>query len=284
MHATNGLNVLELPVFPYLYISQLIDMFKAIVYTLFISLFARGFCANAMTAPFLTVVQKADKSIVYQSEQLVIQRLSEHTFVHISYLQTETFGNVPCNGMIVIANGEASIYDTPTNDQASEELIEFLEKKMNCHVTAVVATHFHNDCVGGLNSFHQHGIPSYASERTLNLIKRDSSAIAPNHSFEDHFDVATGGLTVHISYFGEGHTTDNVVAYLSEDRVLFGGCLVKELGAGKGYLGDANTAEWSETVGKIAAHYPDLRIVIPGHGAVGGKKLLRYTIQLFEER
>lgn len=259
-------------------------MFKVLVSALFISLFAAGFYTGAMTSSSLNLVQKADKSIVYQSEQLVIQRLSEHTFVHISYLQTETFGNVPCNGMIVISNGEASIYDTPTNDQASEELIEFLEKKMNCRVTAVVATHFHNDCLGGLNSFHKHGIPSYASERTLNFVKRDSSATVPNHSFEDHLDLVTGGLTIHISYFGEGHTADNVVAYLSEDRVLFGGCLVKEMGAGKGYLGDANTAQWSETVGKIAAHYPDLRIVIPGHGAIGGKKLLRYTIRLFEER
>lgn len=31
---------------------------------------------------------------------------------------------------------------------------------------------------------------------------------------------------------------------------MFGGCLIKELDAGKGYLGDANVADWSSTVEK----------------------------------
>ena len=257
-------------------------MLKAIISTLIVLQSVTGIYACTQPCSTLSAEKTGSKSPVYVSEQLVIQRLSEHTFVHTSYLQTESFGNVPCNGMIVISDGEASIFDTPTNDRASDELIEFIEKKLKCRIRAVVATHFHNDCVGGLKSFHDHDIPSYASTRTFNLLTKDSSTTIPNHHFDDHFDLVTGSLTVHISYFGEGHTTDNVVAYLSEDKALFGGCLVKELGAGKGYLGDANTAQWSETVEKIAAHYPDLRIVIPGHGEVGGKKLLRYTIRLFE--
>jgi metallo-beta-lactamase class B len=58
--------------------------------------------------------------------------------------------------------------------------------------------------------------------------------------------------------------------------------LIKELEATKGYLGDANIAQWSNTVERIKEQYPNIKIVIPGHGAIGGKDLLDYTIQLFK--
>jgi len=73
--------------------------------------------------------------------------------------------------------------------------------------------------------------------------------------------------------------------------VLFGGCLIKELDASKGYLGDAskgylgdaNVKAWSNTVTKIKKAYPKLQIVVPGHGAIGNQALLDYTIKLFNQ-
>ena len=63
--------------------------------------------------------------------------------------------------------------------------------------------------------------------------------------------------------------------------MLFGGCLIKELEASKGYLGDAYVPQWSETVQRVKEAYPDVKIVIPGHGAYGDTALLNYTIKLF---
>ena len=63
---------------------------------------------------------------------------------------------------------------------------------------------------------------------------------------------------------------------------MFGGCLVKELKASKGYLGDANLTEWSNTVEKVKNAYPNVAIVVPGHGEYGNQKLLDYTINLFK--
>ena len=53
-------------------------------------------------------------------------------------------------------------------------------------------------------------------------------------------------------------------------------------GASKGFLGDANTEAWSETVRKIEQTYPGAKIVIPGHGKWGGTELFDYTIKLFD--
>ncbi len=71
--------------------------------------------------------------------------------------------------------------------------------------------------------------------------------------------------------------------YIPGEKVLFGGCLIKEVGAGKGNLGDANTEEWPDTVRKIKQAYPEVKYVVPGHGKVGGLELLDYTIGRFEE-
>jgi metallo-beta-lactamase class B len=90
-----------------------------------------------------------------------------------------------------------------------------------------------------------------------------------------------GDESIIVKFFGEGHTKDNVVGYFPSEHVLFGGCLIKELDASKGYLGDATIAEWSLTVERIKKEYPNLKIVVPGHGEHGDGKLLDYTIQLF---
>jgi metallo-beta-lactamase class B len=65
--------------------------------------------------------------------------------------------------------------------------------------------------------------------------------------------------------------------------VIFGGCLIKEVGAGKGNLADANTIDWSNTVRKIRDEYPDVKRIVPGHGQPGGIELLDYTIKLFDK-
>ena len=63
---------------------------------------------------------------------------------------------------------------------------------------------------------------------------------------------------------------------------MFGGCLIKEVGVGKGNLEEANAEKWSETVTEVKKKYPNAKKIIPGHGKIGGIELLDYTIKLFE--
>lgn len=216
----------------------------------------------------------------HRSEQLIISRIGEHSLIHTSYHQTEDFGNVPCNGLIVYHSGQTVIFDTPTQDAAAEELIRWVKDSLKCTVMAVVPTHFHVDCLGGLDAFHAQGIPSYANAKTIELATANGAAV-PQHSFNDSIAFTLGDEQVEAKFFGEGHTADNVVGYFPADRVLFGGCLIKELDASKGYLGDANVAAWSGTVERVKQAYPDVRLVVPGHGAHGDGRLLDYTRDLF---
>lgn len=221
--------------------------------------------------------------MVYQSENLIIKKLSIHTYLHISFLDTDDFGRVACNGMLVVNENKAIVFDTPTDNKGSIELIDFITGNLESEITAVIPTHFHGDCVGGLEAFEQQNIPMYATRQTVKLLKKNGQKFTqPVNEFGTNLTLDLGGVKVHARYFGEGHTKDNIVGYFPADEALFGGCLIKSEGAGKGYLGDANTSDWPETVRKVKIQYQEAETVIPGHGKPGGKELLDYTIKLFE--
>ncbi|MCC3215006.1 subclass B1 metallo-beta-lactamase [Chryseobacterium sp. X308] len=218
---------------------------------------------------------------IYESKNLIITQISENSFIHTSFKQTNDFGNVPCNGLIVKDHHETIVFDTPTNDKSSEELIQWINEKLDSRIMAIVPTHFHDDSLGGLMAFHKKNIPSYAYAKTIELAKENNFVI-PENSFNDSVILKVGNKDVIAKFFGEGHTKDNAVGYFPGENILFGGCLLKELEAGKGYLGDANVSAWSNTVEKVKKEYPDVKIVVPGHGEYGDGKLLDYTITLFK--
>jgi metallo-beta-lactamase class B len=223
-------------------------------------------------------------STVYQSDRLIIQQLSPHLYQHISFLQTQTFGRVDCNGMIVVNEKEAIVFDTPANDESATELIAFITTQLNSTVTAVIPTHFHEDCVAAWETFQAHNIPGYATHNTVQLLLSKGRTFSkPLTTFEDSLALPIGDKTVYAQYFGEGHTTDNIIGYFPADNAMFGGCLIKSMGATKGNLEDANVDAWSATVKKIKQKFPETRIVIPGHGKPGTDELLEYTIKLFED-
>lgn len=218
--------------------------------------------------------------VVYKSYDLIITQIAENSFEHTSFKQTNDFGNVPCNGLIVRDSNEAIVFDTPTNNKNSDELINWIEKTIHCQINAIIPTHFHDDCLGGLKTFHEHDIPSYAYFKTIELAN-ENNYVVPKNSFTDSLTLKVGSEIIIVKFFGEGHTKDNVVGYFPCENIMFGGCLIKEKNASKGYLADANIIDWATTVEKVKKEYPNAKIIIPGHGKYGNQKLLDYTIKLF---
>jgi metallo-beta-lactamase class B len=220
---------------------------------------------------------------VYKSNDLIITQVAPNSFIHTSFLQTNDFGNVPCNGLIVRNSNETIIFDTPTHDESSEELIRWVNQALGCKINAIIPTHFHNDCLAGLQAFNDHHIPSYAHVKTI-AVAKENKYVVPQNGFSDSLTLNVGNEKIMARYFGEGHTKDNIVGYFPSENVLFGGCLIKEMNASKGFLGDANVEIWSSTVEDIKKRFPDVEIVVPGHGNHGDSSLLDYTINLFRTR
>lgn len=228
-------------------------------------------------------MHSVDDLTIYKTEVLIIKKLSSHVYQHISFLNTDDYGKVGCNGMLVVNENEGVVFDTPTDNKSSLELINFVVNELKSEIIALVPTHFHEDCIGGIKAFEEYDVPTYVTHQTVELFKDDNQN--PSKSiieFDNELIIGIGSKKVYVEYFGEGHTIDNVIGYFPEDNAMFGGCLIKEEGASKGYLGDANTSQWSQTVRKIKLKYPKMEIVIPGHGKRGGNELFDYTMDMFE--
>ena len=223
-----------------------------------------------------------DKSTIYDSPSLKVKKISEHAFIHTSFLETKDYGKVPCNGMVLISDNEAVVLETPVDDEVSEELIKWIEEEKGAEIKAVIVHHFHIDCLGGLGAFHQRKIPSFATQLTIDMAQRNGYEL-PLYAMKSGHHTPFGNEKISSHYFGPAHTVDNVVSYFGGEKLLFGGCMIKSLNASKGNTSDADLIQWPDTVAKIKTSYPELITVVPGHGKEGGSELLDYTIDLFSQ-
>ncbi|MEO9966338.1 MAG: subclass B1 metallo-beta-lactamase [Reichenbachiella sp.] len=226
--------------------------------------------------------ENKEDQIVYISDQLEIYAIAPQAYVHKSYLQTDDYGKVGCNGLIYVDKDQSIIFDTPADTTATRELIEFLEQQLKTKISAIIPTHSHGDCLAGLSVAHDMGIPSFGETLTVELAK-EAGETEPMVRFDGEITIPVGDSEVWIGGVGEGHTRDNVIAYMPTIDVMFGGCLVKSLGASEGYTGEANLSEWSNTIEKIKKKFPKTKLVVPGHGKWGDQELLEYTAILFRQ-
>ena len=179
---------------------------------------------------------------------------------------------------MIVCKGMKRYFDTPT-EMKLRELINWLTQSLKCKIIAVVPTHYHIDNLGGLEEFHRQGIISYAYNKTIQIAKENGSTI-PKQGFDKYLNLNIGNEAVHIEFCGEGHTCDNIIGYFPLEDIMFGGCLIKEAGAGKGNLAEANV---EEVVGNGKKSKDEISKVkkLYGHGNPR-IELLDYTIELFE--
>ena len=89
------------------------------------------------------------------------------------------------------------------------------------------------------------------------------------------------GRGFELFYPGAGHTRDNLVVWIPEAKLLFGGCLIKEEGARHiGNVTDADLQGWPGAIKNLQRRYPGVELVIPGHGRPGGPQALENTLAL----
>jgi metallo-beta-lactamase class B len=223
-------------------------------------------------------VSAQERSEILLNSDLMLIPLSENVYLHRSYKEYPS-GRFGSNGLILITGNQAIMIDTPVNDSLTAQLLKYFSDQ-GIDFRAVIPTHWHDDCLGGLNAAHQAGIESYGLNLTLKLAK-EHGYVPPEIGFDDSLTFDLEGKTVECSYLGAGHSRDNIVVWIPSEKVLFGGCLVKALSArGLGNIADADIAAWPLTIKRVMDKYPNARYVIPGHGDFGGLELLDHTLNL----
>ncbi|TLX75029.1 subclass B1 metallo-beta-lactamase [Labilibacter sediminis] len=224
---------------------------------------------------------KDEKIFIDKDLQLI--HLKDSVFVHITWHNSKKWGRFSSNGLIVAINGKAVMVDTAMDNETTGQLYNYLKNKMNIEITQFIAGHFHDDCIGGIDFLHSKGVESLVGDLTMEQCKKHGLTL-PTESFNKSKMIDFNGRKLEAHYYGGGHTADNIVVWLPGEEILFGGCLIKASSArGIGNLSDAVLEDWDGTVEKVKKAYPDVGIVIPGHGNYGGAELLSHTIKVVQD-
>jgi metallo-beta-lactamase class B len=233
-------------------------------------------CKSARVSPTTTEIRI--------SNDIVLHPIAEGVWVHTTFSDVPGYGRVPANGLVVIDGREAMLIDLPWTDELTAVLCDWIAMSHGATVTTVVPTHFHEDCMGGLAEAHRRGVVSYGLDQTIEIAKQRGLPV-PKVPYHDGITVRCGRATAVVTYFGAGHTTDNVVVWLPKQNVLFAGCLVKSLDSNSlGNTKDGDLAAYPATLRKVQAAYPQARIMVPGHGDWGGPGLIEHTLRLCGEK
>lgn len=214
------------------------------------------------------------------NSDLLITSLSENTYMHVSWSESEQFGRFSSNGMIYLANGKAYLFDSPVSEEQTTNLLRWIKDSLKADVAAFVPNHWHDDCMGGLAVIKQLGIPSFACNLTCEEAKKHGLPV-PDSSFTDSLVFGSGEHRMICRYLGPGHTIDNIIVWIPSENILFAGCMVKALASkSPGYTADADMEQWPVTLKKVLDTFHGNILVIPGHGEPGGRELIEHTISL----
>jgi glyoxylase-like metal-dependent hydrolase (beta-lactamase superfamily II) len=216
--------------------------------------------------------------------------------------------------VIEMEDSEIVLIDTPYTYDATKELVEWIRGLAGAETKlTAVNTGFHFDNLGGNQYLAEQGIPIYGTVKTADMIQKKGeksrnwflqSLQAPKDkryydAFKDQVYVpptevidldkgeekklSFGEESLILYYPGESHSPDNITVYCPEKKLLFGGCMIKEMSAySLGNTDDANLDEWPVSIERLKAKYNEnnVKAIIPGHGRAGDIHLLDKTLEL----
>ena len=210
-----------------------------------------------------------------------VQRLAPNVWRHVSFKLLPGLGPVPANGVVVATGDGALVIDTAWNSEQGAVILDWAEKEIG-PVRAVIVTHAHDDRLGGLEESSQRGIPSFALAETSRLAA-EAGWPPIREPIDSGYSLASFGVRGEVYFPGAGHTVDNATVWLEDQRLLVGSCLVRSANATSlGNIEQADLESWPEAIARLQERYPEVLIVVPGHGDPGGPELLSRTRELSE--
>jgi metallo-beta-lactamase class B len=224
------------------------------------------------------------------------------------YVVTHSFP-WPHNSLAVeMSNTEILLVDTPYTPEATNELLQWIDKKYGSRQITAINTGYHYDNLGGNEALLKAGIKVYGSDaiptmlnehrealRTLTLswltdtkyseyyeAHKKLKYIPPNHLFplNTGLELSFGAERVDIYFPGPTHTPENVVVYFKEREILFGGCMILA-GESIGNTSDADMKAWPQSIENLKKFV--FTLLIPGHGDRMDRELLNHTQELLSK-
>lgn len=163
-------------------------------------------------------------------------------------------------------------------------------------ITEVIDTNYHPDRAGGNAYFKSIGAKIISTEMTRELMKTGwdgvvgathkvypgypvRPAVLPDAVYPGDFALQDGNVKA--IYIGPSHTPDGIFVYFPKEKILYGGCILKEQ---LGSLAYANIEEYPKTLRKLQKLNLDFTTIIAGHySPIHGPELIDQYIGLLAQ-
>jgi cyclase len=226
-----------------------------------------------------------------------VEEVADRVF---AYVQPDGSWWINNTGFLVADDGVTAI-DTCSTERRTRTFLDAVRDVSEAPIRLVVNTHHHGDHTHG--NYLTHPAAIVAHERCRELILEtgilhvpgvwddvdwgDLEVAPPIVTFDDTLTVYSGDTRVELHYIGTpAHTTNDVVTWLPEQRVLYAGDLV--FNGGTPFVLMGSLAGALESVQRLRSF--DAEVVVPGHGEVCDLSALdrieayyRFVDQLAEE-
>lgn len=218
--------------------------------------------------------------------------------------------NFISNAGFVVTPAGVVVIDALGSPPLARRLLAEIGKVTPQPVRHVIVTHYHADHIYGLQVFKQAGATVHAHAAARGYLGSDTARLRLAASREelfpwvdehtrlveaDHwlglpdpaadFELALGGVRFLVRPVGPAHTPEDLVVYLPDPGVLYGGDL---LFRGRiPFVGQADSRAWIAALDRLLALKP--RVLVPGHGAASTEPLAdialtRDYLQFLRER
>jgi metallo-beta-lactamase class B len=218
---------------------------------------------------------------VILDQDVKILPLTQNIWRHVTYRNVDKYGRVMSNGLIVKTASGITLVDTGWDRAQTQKILDWVARSLQVPVTSAVVSHSHDDRMGGIAVLKENNIPVHASFLTVNIARNDPKLgplKTPDQPFVFGYHLNN---EVELYYPGPGHAIDNIVVWLPEARVLYGGCLIKSADmTSLEPVPGSDRLEWANSVSRLKDPRFNAEIVVPGHGEPGDAGLIDKTIRL----
>lgn len=232
-----------------------------------------------LTIATLIVLASAGAWSQNERPDVEVRTLADGVWIHTTYRTFEDGTTFPSHGLIVREGEELTLIDTAWGEKETELLLDAIAVQIGLPVTKAVTTHFHGDRSRGIDLLEAEGVEAWAHPLTREISTELDYAVADNAL--DGIDTpgqaaAFGALEVF--YPGPAHSEDNIMVWLPQQQILFGGCAIR--GAADRDMGnvrDADVAHWSNAMALTEARYGGAKMVVVSHAEPAGPELIGHT-------
>jgi cyclase len=204
-----------------------------------------------------------------------------------AYVQADGSWFINNTGLIA-ADGEAVCIDSCATQARTLSFLAAVRSVTSSPIDILVNTHHHPDHTNGNGLLGARTIVAHTACRAelavapwppppgvfAPVVWGEIDARPPSLCFESTARLHATSREIDLRHLGAAaHTTNDVIVWLPDERILFAGDLA--WGAGTPFALSGSISGWLSALERLEALAP--AIVVPGHGPVGGPELLTAT-------